>query len=209
MGQICMSTERLIVDEKVADAFVQKFAAKAKSLPHGDPRGHVILGSLVTKEAAARNKELLDDAVAKGAKVAAGGEFNGTVVSATVLDRVTPAMRIYTEESFGPVKPVIRVKDTEEAIRIANDTEYGLSAAVFGKDIARARRRQAHPVRHLPHQRADRARRGPDAVWRHQGLGLRPFRRQGRDRRVHRAALDHDPDRRAPVSVLSHSQALC
>ena len=138
MGQICMSTERLIVDEKVADAFVEKFAAKARSLPHGDPRGHVILGSLVTKEAVARNKELLDDAVAKGAKVAAGGEFNGTVVSATVLDRVTPAMRIYTEESFGPVKPVIRVKDTEEAIRVANDTEYGLSAAVFGKDIARA-----------------------------------------------------------------------
>jgi acyl-CoA reductase-like NAD-dependent aldehyde dehydrogenase/ABC-type branched-subunit amino acid transport system ATPase component len=138
MGQICMSTERLIVDEKVADAFVEKFAAKARSLPHGDPRGHVILGSLVTKEAVARNKELLDDAVAKGARVAAGGEFNGTVVSATVLDRVTPAMRIYTEDSFGPVKPVIRVKDTEEAIRVANDTEYGLSAAVFGKDIARA-----------------------------------------------------------------------
>ncbi len=138
MGQICMSTERLIVDEKVADAFVEKFAAKARTLPHGDPRGHVILGSLVTKEAAERNKALLDDAVAKGAKVAAGGEFNGTVVSATVVDRVTSAMRIYTEESFGPVKPVIRVKDVEEAIRVANDTEYGLSAAVFGKDIARA-----------------------------------------------------------------------
>ena len=82
--------------------------------------------------------ELLDDAVAKGAQVAAGGEFNGTVVSATVLDRVTPAMRIYAEESFGPVKPVIRVKGVDEAIRIANDTEYGLSAAVFGRDIARA-----------------------------------------------------------------------
>jgi acyl-CoA reductase-like NAD-dependent aldehyde dehydrogenase/ABC-type branched-subunit amino acid transport system ATPase component len=138
MGQICMSTERLIVDEKVADAFVEKFAAKARALPHGDPRGHVVLGSLVTKEAVTRNKELLDDAVSKGAKVVAGGEFNGTVVSATVLDRVTPAMRIYTEESFGPVKPIIRVKNTEEAIRVANDTEYGLSAAVFGKDIARA-----------------------------------------------------------------------
>jgi acyl-CoA reductase-like NAD-dependent aldehyde dehydrogenase/ABC-type branched-subunit amino acid transport system ATPase component len=138
MGQICMSTERLIVDEKVADAFVEKFAAKAKSLPHGDPRGHVVLGSLVTRDAATRNKELLDDALAKGAKLAAGGEFNGSVVSATVVDHVTPAMRIYTEESFGPVKPVIRVKDVEEAIRIANDTEYGLSAAVFGKDVARA-----------------------------------------------------------------------
>ncbi|MCZ7641684.1 MAG: aldehyde dehydrogenase [Pseudorhodoplanes sp.] len=138
MGQICMSTERIIVDEKIADAFIEKFAAKAKSLPHGDPRGHVVLGSLVSKEAAVRNKELLDDALARGARVAVGGEFNGTVVSATVVDRVTPAMRIYNEESFGPVKPVVRVKDIEEAIRVANDTEYGLSAAVFGRDIARA-----------------------------------------------------------------------
>lgn len=138
MGQICMSTERIIVDESIANTFVEKFAAKARSLPYGNPRDHVVLGSLVSKEAANRNKELLDDAVAKGARVAAGGEFNGTVISATVLDRVTPAMRIYSEESFGPVKSVIRVKGEEEAIRIANDTEYGLSAAVFSKDIARA-----------------------------------------------------------------------
>jgi vanillin dehydrogenase len=138
MGQICMSTERIIVDEKIADAFVEKFAAKAKSLPHGDPRGHVVLGALVTKDAVVRNKELLDDAVAKGAKVAAGGQFEGAVVSATVLDKVTSAMRIYMEESFGPVKPVVRVKGVEEAVRVANDTEYGLSASVFGRDIARA-----------------------------------------------------------------------
>jgi acyl-CoA reductase-like NAD-dependent aldehyde dehydrogenase len=138
MGQICMSTERLIVDEAVADAFVEKLAAKAKSLPHGDPRGHVVLGALVTKDAAVRNKELLDDAVAKGACVVAGGEFSGAVVSATIVDRVTPAMRIYSEESFGPVKPVVRVKGVEDAIRVANDTEYGLSASVFGRDIARA-----------------------------------------------------------------------
>ena len=138
MGQICMSTERIIVDEKIADAFVEKFAAKAKSLPHGDPRGQVVLGALVTKDAVVRNKELLDDAVAKGAKVAAGGQFEGAVVSATVLDKVTSAMRIYMEESFGPVKPVVRVKGVEEAVRVANDTEYGLSASVFGRDIARA-----------------------------------------------------------------------
>jgi acyl-CoA reductase-like NAD-dependent aldehyde dehydrogenase/ABC-type branched-subunit amino acid transport system ATPase component len=138
MGQICMSTERLIVDEKVADEFVEKFAKKAKGLPHGDPRGHVILGSLVSKEAVARNKELLDDAIAKGADLVAGGKVDGTVINATVLDYVAPAMRIYSEESFGPVKPVIRVKNVEEAIKIANDTEYGLSASVFGKDIARA-----------------------------------------------------------------------
>ena len=74
---------------------MEKFAAKARSLPPGDPRGHVVLGSLVTKEAADAQQGLIDDAVAKGAQLAAGGEFNGTVMSATVLDRVTPAMRIY------------------------------------------------------------------------------------------------------------------
>jgi acyl-CoA reductase-like NAD-dependent aldehyde dehydrogenase/ABC-type branched-subunit amino acid transport system ATPase component len=138
MGQICMSTERIIVDESIANTFVEKFAAKARSLPHGNPREHVILGALVNKEAVARNKELLEDAVAKGARVVSGGEINGAVISATVVDRVTPSMRIYSEESFGPVKSVIRVKGVEEAIKIANDTEYGLSAAVFGKDVVRA-----------------------------------------------------------------------
>jgi len=138
MGQICMSTERIVVDRSIADEFVEKFAAKARALPHGDPRGHVVLGALVNQEAAARNKKLLEDAVAKGARVAAGGEFNGTVVSATLIDHVTPNMRIYSEESFGPVKPIVRVNGVEEAIRVANDTEYGLSSSVFGKDIARA-----------------------------------------------------------------------
>ena len=132
------------------------------------------------------------------ASCVAGGEVDGTVMTATVLDHVTPAMRIYREESFGPVVSVIRAKDVDEAVRIANDTEYGLSAAVFGRDIARALEvAQAHRVRHLPHQRPDRARRGADAVRRRQGVGLRPLRRQGRDRRVHRAALDHDRDRAA------------
>jgi benzaldehyde dehydrogenase (NAD) len=138
MGQICMSTERIVVDETVADEFVAKFAAKAKSLPHGDPRGHVVLGALVTADAVARNKALLEDAVAKGARLVAGGEFSGPVVSATLLDGVTPDMRIYQEESFGPVKPIVRVKGVDEAVRVANDTEYGLSAAVFGRDVVRA-----------------------------------------------------------------------
>lgn len=137
-GQICMSTERLIVDEKVADEFVSKLAARASKLPAGDPRGHVVLGSLISNQAADKMEELVADAVGKGAKLVAGGKRTGTVVEATLLDHVTPAMRVYAEESFGPVKPVIRVKGEDEAVRVANDTEYGLSSAVFSRDIKRA-----------------------------------------------------------------------
>jgi acyl-CoA reductase-like NAD-dependent aldehyde dehydrogenase len=137
-GQICMSTERLIVDEKIADEFVAKLAARASKLPVGDPRGHVVLGSLISSQAADKMEELIADATAKGAKLAAGGKRAGTVVEATLLDHVTPAMRVYAEESFGPVKPVIRVKGEDEAVRVANDTEYGLSSAVFSRDIRRA-----------------------------------------------------------------------
>ncbi|MER8461429.1 aldehyde dehydrogenase [Mesorhizobium sp. M1396] len=137
-GQICMSTERLIVDDKVADEFVSKLAARASQLPAGDPRGHVVLGSLISSQAADKMEELVADAVGKGAKLVAGGKRAGTVVEATLLDHVTPAMRVYSEESFGPVKPVIRVKSEDEAVRVANDTEYGLSSAVFSRDIKRA-----------------------------------------------------------------------
>lgn len=138
MGQICMSTERIIVDNKIADAFVDKLATKANSLPYGDPRGKVVLGSLVSAHSADRMQELLDDAVKQGAKLVAGGKRSGTVWSATLLDHVNPQMKIYREESFGPVKSIIRVDGDDEAISIANDTEYGLSSAVFSQNIQRA-----------------------------------------------------------------------
>ena len=155
-GQICMSTERIIVDESIADAFVAKLAAKASKLPSGDPRGHVVLGSLIDLAPAERMDVYIKDALAKGAVLACGGKRTGTVVEATILDKVTSKMRIYAEESFGPVKSVIRVKDTDEAVKVANDTEYGLSSAVFQQGHhARHGGRQAHSFRHLPHQRAD------------------------------------------------------
>lgn len=138
MGQICMSTERIIVQEKIADEFVAKLAERAAKLPSGDPRDLVVLGSLVTSDAAMRMVEFIADAVAKGAKLVAGGKRIGSVVEATLLDNVKSGMRCYDEESFGPVKPIIRVADDDEAIRVANDTEYGLSAAVFSRDPQRA-----------------------------------------------------------------------
>jgi vanillin dehydrogenase len=137
-GQICMSTERIIVDESLADGFVARLAAKAAKLPAGDPRGHVVLGSMIDIGPAERMDDYIADALAKGAVLACGGKRAGTVVEATILDRVTPAMRIYAEESFGPVKSVVRVSGVDEAVRVANDTDYGLSSAVFGKDITRA-----------------------------------------------------------------------
>ncbi len=139
-GQICMSTERLIVMDAVADEFVGKLAKKASGLAAGDPRGKVVLGSLINMAAAEKMEALIADATERGAALVAGGKREGSVVTATLLDRVTPDMRIYSEESFGPVKPIIRVADEEEAIRVANDTEYGLSAAVFSHDIRRAMR---------------------------------------------------------------------
>ena len=137
-GQICMSTERIIVHQAIADEFVAKLAARAAKLPAGDPRGHVVLGSLISLDAAKKMDVLIADAEAKGAKLVAGGKRTGTVVEATLLDHVTPDMRVYAEESFGPVKPIIRVADEDEAVRVANDTEYGLSSAVFSRDVQRA-----------------------------------------------------------------------
>ncbi|MET0311782.1 MAG: aldehyde dehydrogenase family protein, partial [Burkholderiaceae bacterium] len=139
-GQICMSTERVIVDAKIADEFVKRFAAKARALPLGDPRKPepVVLGSVVGMSTVERCNALIDDALAKGAKLVCGGKSQDTLMPATLLDHVTKEMRIYSEETFGPVKCIVRVDGVEEAVACANDNEYGLSAAVFGKDVARA-----------------------------------------------------------------------
>jgi acyl-CoA reductase-like NAD-dependent aldehyde dehydrogenase len=138
-GQICMSTERIIVDQRIANEFAEKLAAKVAALPHGDPRkGDFPLGSVVDMRTVERLRRLVDDALAKGAKRLTGGDGEGTILAGTVVDHVTPDMDLFREESFGPSVSITRARDTEEAIELANDTAYGLSSAVFGRDIARA-----------------------------------------------------------------------
>jgi benzaldehyde dehydrogenase (NAD) len=137
-GQICMSTERIVVDNKIADTFVAKFSARAKKLPLGDPRqGSVVLGSVANMSTVERCNALIDEALIKGAKLVCGGKAVNTLMPATLIDFVTPEMRIYREETFGPVKVIVRVDGEEAAIACANDNEFGLSSAVFTRDIAR------------------------------------------------------------------------
>nr|WP_067292153.1 aldehyde dehydrogenase [Marinobacterium profundum] len=138
-GQICMSTERLIVIDTVADAFAEKLAKKARSLKAGDPNDTTnMLGTLVSQEAGLKLNALLDDALGKGGRLLSGGKADGVIMQATLIDGVQEHMRLYREESFGPMLALIRVKDEAEAIRVANDSDYGLSAAVFSQNIARA-----------------------------------------------------------------------
>jgi acyl-CoA reductase-like NAD-dependent aldehyde dehydrogenase len=138
-GQICMSTERIVVRDEVADAFVKKFAEKTATLRVGDSKiDGVAVGSMINAASAERVDELVAEAVGKGANLISGGTREGTIMSPTILDRVVQSMRIYHEESFGPVASVVRVRSDDEAVAVANDTEYGLTASVFSQNIPRA-----------------------------------------------------------------------
>ncbi len=141
-GQICMSTERLIVVDTVADAFAAKFAEKVRSMPVGDPReGKTPLGAVVDVKTVAHCQALVEDALAKGAELLVGGETTHNVLMpAHLLDKVTPTMKLFRDESFGPVVGIARARDEEHAIDLANDSQYGLSASVFTRDIAKGLR---------------------------------------------------------------------
>lgn len=138
-GQICMSTDRIIVEDRVADAFARHLVARVQDL-RADPRpgGARPLGSLISPQAVMRVRALIDDALAQGAVLLTGGEAVGTLLQPAVLDRVAPGMAIYSEECFGPVAALIRAADAEEAMTLANDSDYGLVAAVFTRDLQRA-----------------------------------------------------------------------
>lgn len=140
-GQICMSTERIVVVKEIAETFVDKFTQKVKSMKTGDPKeNNTPLGAVVDFNTVTRVNALIEDALAKGARLKTGGLADSVLMPATVLDAVTSDMQIYNEESFGPVIGIIHAENEADALKIANDTEYGLSAAVFTRDSARGLR---------------------------------------------------------------------
>jgi benzaldehyde dehydrogenase (NAD) len=138
-GQICMSTERIIADRAVADALGRKLADRARALPIGDPReATTAIGPLIDEAAMQRVDGLVQDAVAKGATPLSGGQPDGPCFPPTVLAGVGPEMRVYSEESFGPLLAIVVADGPDDAVRIANDSEYGLSAAVFSENVPAA-----------------------------------------------------------------------
>ncbi len=132
-GQVCMSTERILVVDSIADAFAAKLRAETEALRSRS--GCAPLGTLISPSAAVRIGSIVEDALDRGAELVTGGELSGGGIQPTVLDHVTPDMRLYSEEAFGPIAGIIRVRDREEALSVANDTEYGLVSSIFTADV--------------------------------------------------------------------------
>jgi len=130
-GQRCTAVKRMLVQEQVADDFVARLVAKTRSWTYGDPMDATLdMGTVIDAAAAQSFEQRVDDAVAQGARLLAGNVRRGALYSPTVLDHVRPEMNVVRTETFGPVSPVIRFRDIDDAVRIANGTAYGLSSAV-------------------------------------------------------------------------------
>ena len=137
-GQICMTTGRVLANNRIAAPLTEKLVAKAKHLPVGDPLGQVALGPVISRAQVERIHGIVKDTVAAGAKLAAGGTFDGPFYRPTVLTGVKPGMRAFEEEVFGPVAAITEFSSDDEAVELANRSEYGLSAGVFSADVGRA-----------------------------------------------------------------------
>ena len=138
-GQVCMGVKRIIIENEIADEFAQKLVLETEKLKMGNPSDKTTtLGTLISENAAMQVEETVGNAVKQGAKILTGGIRDGAFYEATVIDEVTPDMDLVIRETFGPVAPLIRINSVDEAIDVANDTEYGLQAGVFTNDYASA-----------------------------------------------------------------------
>ena len=137
-GQICMSAGRHLVHQSIVEDYTQRLVAKAKALPVGNPfTDPVAMGPLITAKQVERVQRLVDESVRMGAVLLAGGRTNGLFYPATVLAQVTPKMPVFQEEIFGPVISITPFASDQEAIALANDTEYGLSAGIHTANVGR------------------------------------------------------------------------
>jgi vanillin dehydrogenase len=138
-GQVCMANSRILVEEPIFDAFCERFVAVANSLKVGDPREpDTVIGPLIRGSQCAVIDGHVKDAVDKGATLLCGAKHEAQYYWPTVLKGVTPEMRIFHEESFGPVTSIIKISNHEEALEIANNTSYGLSSGVITNDMQKA-----------------------------------------------------------------------
>jgi acyl-CoA reductase-like NAD-dependent aldehyde dehydrogenase len=136
-GQICMCTSRLIVEQDSYDAFCDEMVARAQTLKVGDPHSEdTVIGPLIRKEQCAVLDAHIKDAVSKGARLLTGGTHQGAFYQPTVLADVTPGMDVFYEESFGPMTSIVRANDEEDALRLCNDNNYGLSSALLTNDLS-------------------------------------------------------------------------
>ncbi len=139
-GQVCISIQRVILHEKIADEFTEKFVEKAKNLKIGNPLNETTeLSVMIDENAAEKAKSWIDEALQNGAKLLCGGERKGSMLDATILTDTNPEMRVVADEIFAPVAVVERFSDFEEAIEMANHTRYGLQAGVFTSDLNNSR----------------------------------------------------------------------
>ncbi len=137
-GQICMSAERILVHESLADEMIEGVTARAAALNMGDPTDFAnIIGPIINQKQLDNIHSQVTEAIEKGAKLHTGGEYEGLFYRPTVISNVTRDMRIFTDETFGPVAPFITFSTDDEAIEIANDSDYGLSAGIITRDEER------------------------------------------------------------------------
>lgn len=138
-GEICMSTERIIIESNIAKEFTEKLKRRAEALPVGDPTNPATaIGPLINQRAVDKVHAHVQEAVAGGAKLVTGGEYENLVYHPTVVTDVDPEMRLFKEQTFGPVAPIVVVKDREEALAVSNNSDYGLSAGIITNDFTRA-----------------------------------------------------------------------